>query len=67
MQVDIGFSDVITPKAIQVEYPTLLGMSAPVIRGYLPETMISEKFQAIVYLGELNSRMKDFYDLWLLS
>jgi predicted nucleotidyltransferase component of viral defense system len=67
MQVDIGFSDEITPADIPVNYPTLLGMPAPRLRGYPPETVIAEKLQAMVYFGEINSRMKDFYDIWLLS
>jgi hypothetical protein len=45
----------------------LLDLPPPLLRGYPPETVIAEKLQAMVYLGEINSRMKDFYDIWLLS
>ena len=67
MQVDVGFGDVLHPKAGITEYPTILGHAAPKLRGYSRETTIAEKFEAMVKLGALNSRMKDFYDVWLLS
>ncbi len=67
IQIDIGFGDVITPKAIRFDYPTILGSPSPSIRGYSKESIISEKFHAMVKLGVLNSRMKDFYDIWWLS
>jgi Nucleotidyl transferase AbiEii toxin, Type IV TA system len=67
MQVDLGFGDVITPQAGWIEYPSLLGQPRAVLRGYPPETVVAEKTQALVRLGTLNSRMKDFYDLWLLA
>jgi hypothetical protein len=67
MQIDIGFSDEITPETVWVNYPSVLGFPSPRLHGYPPETVIAEKLQAIVYLGEVNSRMKDFYDIWLLS
>jgi hypothetical protein len=67
MQIDIGFTDEITPSDILVSYPSMLGLPAPRLRGYRPETVIAEKFQAMVFLGEINSRMRDFYDIWLLS
>jgi len=67
LQVDIGFGDVIVPGPIKVAYPTLLDFPAPQLNGYTMETTIAEKFQAMVKLGILNSRMKDFYDVWLLS
>jgi len=67
IQIDIGFGDAITPKAEQVEYPTLLGQSAPILRVYPKETVIAEKYEAMVSLGMANSRMKDFYDLWVLA
>ena len=66
IQIDIGFGDVIFPKAIKFDYPTILGSPSPSIRGYSKESIISEKFHAMVKRGVLNSRMKDFYDiLWL--
>ena len=67
MQLDIGFSDVLVPPAISVEYPTILDMPAPDLSAYSWETLIAEKFQAMVFLGSINSRMKDFYDVWLLT
>ena len=67
LQIDIGFGDVIVPKANKFTYPTILGFPAPILRGYSKESTISEKFQAMVKLGILNSRMKDFYDIWFLS
>ncbi len=67
LQVDIGFGDVITPSADSAEYPTLLDHPAPSLRVYPRETVVAEKFQAMVHLGIANSRMKDFYDLWVLG
>jgi predicted nucleotidyltransferase component of viral defense system len=67
IQVDVGFGDVVTPKARMIIYPTLLDFSAPRIRAYPRETVVAEKLQAMVVLGIANSRMKDFYDVWLLS
>ncbi|MDF1501233.1 MAG: nucleotidyl transferase AbiEii/AbiGii toxin family protein [Anaerolineales bacterium] len=66
MQLDIGFDDVIVPHANLIEFPTLLDQPAPSLYGYSPESMIAEKFEAMVTLGAINSRMKDFYDLWFL-
>jgi Nucleotidyl transferase AbiEii toxin, Type IV TA system len=67
MQIDLGFGDVMTPAPELTEFPTLLEFSAPVLYAYSRETTIAEKFEAMVKLGELNSRMKDFFDIWLLS
>jgi len=67
MQIDIGFGDVVTPNASQIEYPTLLEFPAPVLRAYSKETVVAEKLEALTTLGVLNSRMKDYYDLWALS
>lgn len=67
LQLDIGFGDMVFPSELDVKYPTILDFSAPTLKGYTPESMIAEKFQAMIKLGELNSRMKDFYDIWLLS
>lgn len=67
MQLDLGFGDVITPAAVTTDYPVLLDFAAPQILGYPRETVVAEKFEAMTKLGLLNSRMKDFYDLWLLS
>ncbi len=67
LQVDVGFGDAITPGAEAVEYPTLLGMEPPRLRAYPKETVVAEKIEAMVKLGLANSRMKDFYDLLVLS
>jgi len=66
VQLDIGFSDQITPAPVMVDYPTLLSLPAPQISGYPLETIVAEKLQAILFLGRINSRMKDFYDIWIL-
>ncbi|MBI2805509.1 MAG: nucleotidyl transferase AbiEii/AbiGii toxin family protein [Planctomycetes bacterium] len=67
MQIDIGFGDVLTPAAVAADYPTILDLPAPRLKGYSRETVVAEKFEAMVKLGLVNSRMKDFYDIWLLS
>lgn len=67
LQVDVGFGDVITPAPVKLEYPTLLDFSAPRLQAYPRETMVAEKFHALVKLGLTNTRMKDFYDLWTLA
>lgn len=67
VRVDVGFGDVVTPQTEQVDYPVLLDAPTPRVRSYPRETVVAEKFQAIVALGAANSRMKDFYDLWVLS
>lgn len=67
MHVDIGYGDVITPEPVDIEYPALLGQPAPHLRAYPPETVVAEKFQAMVALDMLNSRMKDFFDLWAVA
>ncbi len=66
MQIDFGFGDIIYPGAVNIKYPVLLNFPAPKLKGYPPETVISEKFEAMVKLGDLNSRMKDFYDILLI-
>ncbi len=67
MQIDLGFSDVVTPAPVDITYPTALGYPAPILRAYNAETSIAEKLEAMVKLGELNSRMKDFFDIWTLA
>lgn len=66
IQIDVGFSDVVVPPAKLAAYPTILDFPAPQIQTYSCETTIAEKFEAMTKLGELNSRMKDFFDIWLL-
>jgi predicted nucleotidyltransferase component of viral defense system len=67
IQVDIGFGDTVTPGPVEIDYPTLLDSSAPHLRAYPVETVVAEKFEALVSLGIANTRLKDFYDLWLIS
>ena len=67
LQVDVGFGDVITPGPVKLEYPTLLDFPAPRLLAYPRETMVAERFHALVKLGLTNTRMKVFYDLWTLA
>jgi predicted nucleotidyltransferase component of viral defense system len=67
VQVDVGFGDAITPSPISVEFPALLSFPAPQVLSYPRETVVAEKFQAMVLLGMSNTRLKDFYDLWVLA
>jgi predicted nucleotidyltransferase component of viral defense system len=67
LQVDVGFGDVVVPRAAKVTYPVMLEFPAPVLQAYPMPVVVAEKFQAMVALGIANSRMKDFYDLWLLA
>lgn len=66
VQVDVGFGDSLTPAPEQIEYPTILDYPAPRLRAYHPATVVAEKLNAIVVLGALNSRMKDFYDMHVI-
>lgn len=67
MQIDIGFGDVVHPKPGISELPTILDSPAPRLLCYSRESAVAEKFEVMVKLRELNSRMKDFHDIWLLS
>ncbi|NIM12132.1 MAG: nucleotidyl transferase AbiEii/AbiGii toxin family protein [Candidatus Aminicenantes bacterium] len=67
LQVDIGFGDSVTPEPEQIIYPTMLDFPAPRLYAYTKYTVVAEKFQAMVVLGMANSRMKDFYDIWMMS
>jgi hypothetical protein len=67
MQIDIGFGDVMTPGPETLTYPTILDFPAPTLSGYSRETVVAEKLQALVQLRMLNTRMKDYFDLWLLT
>lgn len=62
--LDIGFGDALADPGQTIDYPSILGMDRPNIRSYPPASVIAEKFQAVVALGLVNGRMKDFYDLW---
>lgn len=67
MQLDFGFGDVVVPHTTDVVYPTLLDMDHPRLLGYTQESVVAEKLEAIARLELINSRLKDFYDIWLLS
>lgn len=67
LQVDIGFGDAVTPAPEAISYPVLLGdLPAPQLRAYPKYTVVAEKFHAICLLGMANTRMKDYFDLWVL-
>lgn len=68
VQIDIGFSDELTAKAESIKYPNILpNLKTTHMKGYPKETVVAEKFHAMVRHAELNSRMKDYYDIWLIS
>jgi predicted nucleotidyltransferase component of viral defense system len=67
LQLDIGFGDAVVPPPVLLDYPVILDLPGPRLRGYVKETVVAEKFEAMVALGQSNSRMKDFYDVWFLS
>jgi predicted nucleotidyltransferase component of viral defense system len=68
IQIDIGFSDELTSKAETIEYPNILPDLKHIhMKGYPKESVVAEKFHAMIRHGELNSRMKDYYDVWLIS
>ncbi|TRZ78369.1 MAG: nucleotidyl transferase AbiEii/AbiGii toxin family protein [Deltaproteobacteria bacterium] len=65
IQVDIGFGDIVIPAPVQINYPTLLHESKiPIVQAYSLETVVAEKFEAMIDLSVFNSRMKDFYDIY---
>ncbi len=67
LRLDVGVADVVTPEPGWVDYPTLLDFPAPRVLAYEPATAVAEKLEAVVDLGLVNSRLKDFYDLWMLA
>ena len=67
IQIDLGFGDVVVPDEVKMDYPGLLDFNKPNIKAYSLETVIAEKFEAILSLSLINSRMKDFYDIYILS
>lgn len=67
IQLDVGFGDVVVPSPKLTTYPAILDLPAPRVRGYSRESTIAEKFEAMVRHGVMNSRMKDFWDIRLLS
>src|SRR5574340_23210 len=68
VQLDIGFGDAVVPGPEEVHYPVILGeMAEPHLRVYPHYTVVAEKLEALTSLGMLNSRMKDYFDLWILA
>lgn len=67
LQIDVGFGDSVTPEPTEVDFPTLLDHPVPRLRAYPRETVVAEKLEAMIQLGLANSRMKDFFDLHVLS
>ncbi len=67
MQVDIGVGDAVWPAPERRDYPTLLGFPAPSVLAYPPEAVIAEKLEAMIVLGDRNSRIKDYFDLHYLA
>ena len=65
--IDIGFGDAIEPGVEEINLPVMLDLPAPRLQAYPRETVVAEKFQAMVMLGLANTRMKDYYDIWILS
>jgi predicted nucleotidyltransferase component of viral defense system len=67
IQIDVGYGDAVTPAPEKAAYPVLLDeFAAPLLRVYPRETVVAEKLETIVLLGIANSRMKDYFDLWVL-
>jgi len=67
LQLDLGFGDVIVPGEVNMEYPGLLDFEIPRVKAYSIESVIAEKFESMLSLSVINSRMKDFYDVFTLS
>jgi predicted nucleotidyltransferase component of viral defense system len=67
IQIDFGVGDVMVPGPRMIEFPVLLAGDTVHLLAYPIESSIAEKLQAMVALGNANSRMKDFYDVWICS
>lgn len=67
VQVDVGFGDAVTPSPQEAVLKPVLDFPPVALRAYPKETVVAEKLEAIVQLGMANSRMKDYYDLWVLG
>jgi len=67
LQIDIGIGDEVYPSPVWIDYPTILENEKAHLLAYTPETSIAEKYQAMINLDMANSRMKDFFDIWLLA
>lgn len=68
VKIDIGFGDHVHPPAVRRDFPTLLAeMPSPNVLMYPPETVVAEKLEAMIRFGEANGRIKDFYDIWVIT
>ena len=68
LQLDIGFGDTVVPGPVEMDFPTLLDdQPSPNLLVYSRESAIAEKFEALVSLNILTSRMKDIYDILFLA
>ena len=67
LQIDVGFGDRIVPGPEEIDFPTLLDFPTPHLKSYTRDSMVAEKFETMVKLGMLNTRMKDFFDVWTVS
>ncbi len=67
LRIDIGFGDAAGSEAVILEYPTLLEHAPPRILAYQPYFVVAEKLEAIVALGMINTRLKDYYDIWWVN
>lgn len=65
--IDIGFGDVVYPGSVKMDFPVILDMEPPRVNAYSLESSIAEKLEAIIHNGYLNSRYKDYYDIYVLS
>ncbi len=67
LQIDMGLGDAVWPTPLLCAFPTLLEFPAPTMFTYPREAVVAEKFEAMVVLGDRNSRIKDFFDIHHLA
>lgn len=67
LQIDMGLADAVWPAPLTCTFPTLLDFPAPELLTYPREAVVAEKFEAMVVLGDRNSRIKDFFDMYYLT
>ena len=67
VQLDVAFGDAVVPPPTEIPFRTLLDQPAPRLKGYAIETVVAEKLQAITSLGLINSRLKNYFDLWFIA
>lgn len=67
VQIDIGYGDAVTPAPEHADYPVMIeGLPAPKLRIYPRYTVVAEKYEALVSLGMVNTRLKDYFDMWII-